>query len=291
MSIGVSNVLVQAKRSASGVTSANNGLDADSSVAVLGQDVGEAGNPAVLLSIREIPLAGFHIRLKQSNSVASKALSFLGNTNDTFQAFSVLNDNAGSSAKSHFLFTNDASKELKVVLNSSGVAGGYASFSSIETTDNKIWIGRTNGKRWISMNGDFNIISVGDIDGDSGNSIYFNVASNANLATIQSGVNNLLSIDKANNSYKLGDASGAFNGTVLEVNDAVANRQVRITANSGLRITGYAAHFLRTGTTLTDGSGAAAGTLGNAPVAGNPTKWIAIDDNGTTRWIPTWPAV
>ncbi|HZV21904.1 MAG TPA: hypothetical protein VE986_10210, partial [Hyphomicrobiales bacterium] len=36
------------------------------------------------------------------------------------------------------------------------------------------------------------------------------------------------------------------------------------------------------------GAGAATGTLTNAPTAGNPTKWIPIDDNGTTRYIPAW---
>ncbi len=40
--------------------------------------------------------------------------------------------------------------------------------------------------------------------------------------------------------------------------------------------------------TLTNGAAAAAGTLNNAPVAGNPTKWVAINDNGTTRYIPAW---
>jgi hypothetical protein len=39
---------------------------------------------------------------------------------------------------------------------------------------------------------------------------------------------------------------------------------------------------------LANGAGAGAGTLGNAPTAGNPTKWISINDNGTVRWIPTW---
>lgn len=46
--------------------------------------------------------------------------------------------------------------------------------------------------------------------------------------------------------------------------------------------------FHITSTSLTDGVGAAAGTLSNAPVAGNPTKWIAIKDNGIIRYIPTW---
>jgi hypothetical protein len=39
---------------------------------------------------------------------------------------------------------------------------------------------------------------------------------------------------------------------------------------------------------LSDGAAAALGTLSNAPSAGNPTKWVAIDDNGTTRYIPAW---
>lgn len=39
---------------------------------------------------------------------------------------------------------------------------------------------------------------------------------------------------------------------------------------------------------LTNGAGALVGTLTNSPVTGNPTKWIPIDDNGTTRYIPAW---
>lgn len=39
---------------------------------------------------------------------------------------------------------------------------------------------------------------------------------------------------------------------------------------------------------LTDGAGAAVGTLNNAPAAGNPTKWVEVNDNGTTLRIPAW---
>ena len=46
--------------------------------------------------------------------------------------------------------------------------------------------------------------------------------------------------------------------------------------------------LMATATTFNDGAAAAAGTLLNAPSAGNPTKWIPIDDNGTTRYIPAW---
>ncbi len=66
-----------------------------------------------------------------------------------------------------------------------------------------------------------------------------------------------------------------------------------IISTTGLAITGTVtttggATFHTTSTALTDGAGAAAGTLLNAPAAGNPTKWIGINDNGTTRYIPAW---
>lgn len=49
-----------------------------------------------------------------------------------------------------------------------------------------------------------------------------------------------------------------------------------------------ATFMLRTKASFTNGAGSSTATLTNAPVAGNPTKWIAIDDNGTTRQIPAW---
>lgn len=47
-------------------------------------------------------------------------------------------------------------------------------------------------------------------------------------------------------------------------------------------------YLISTGIALKDNSAAAAGTLLNAPAIGNPTKWIAINDAGTIRRIPTW---
>lgn len=43
-----------------------------------------------------------------------------------------------------------------------------------------------------------------------------------------------------------------------------------------------------TNATLADNAAVGAGTLTNAPTAGDPTKWVAINDNGTTRYFPTW---
>lgn len=49
-----------------------------------------------------------------------------------------------------------------------------------------------------------------------------------------------------------------------------------------------AATLLSTSVALTNGAGVGAGTITNAPAAGNPTKWISINDNGTVRKIPAW---
>lgn len=46
--------------------------------------------------------------------------------------------------------------------------------------------------------------------------------------------------------------------------------------------------IFRSAATITSGAGAQSGTLTNAPAAGNPTSWIPINDNGTTRYIPAW---
>jgi len=61
----------------------------------------------------------------------------------------------------------------------------------------------------------------------------------------------------------------------------------RLTANGGITVVG-GSYLLTTNSSLIDGSGSGIGTLTNAPEYGNPTKWIAINDSGTERYIPTW---
>lgn len=46
--------------------------------------------------------------------------------------------------------------------------------------------------------------------------------------------------------------------------------------------------LISTNAAITSGAAAQTGTLTNSPAAGNPTKWIPINDNGTTRYIPAW---
>ncbi len=46
--------------------------------------------------------------------------------------------------------------------------------------------------------------------------------------------------------------------------------------------------LVTTNTNFANGAAGNTGTLTNSPAAGNPTKWIAINDNGTVRHIPAW---
>ena len=85
----------------------------------------------------------------------------------------------------------------------------------------------------------------------------------------------------------LGDFSGAVTcSTTLSVT-LTTTMTGRLTANGGITVVG-GSYLLTTNSALTDGGASSIGTLTNAPDSGNPTKWIAINDNGTERYIPTW---
>lgn len=71
---------------------------------------------------------------------------------------------------------------------------------------------------------------------------------------------------------------------VIGTSDPGGSDQLRV--NGALTIN--SSTMIRTFTSFTNGAGASVGTLTNAPAAGDPTKWIAINDNGTTRYIPAW---
>jgi len=85
----------------------------------------------------------------------------------------------------------------------------------------------------------------------------------------------------------------AYNITLqsfIQITDAggTSNMNGNTITSGGQLVQNNAASLVRSVVALTNYSAAALGTLANAPVAGNPTKWIAVDDNGTLRRIPTW---
>ena len=80
-------------------------------------------------------------------------------------------------------------------------------------------------------------------------------------------------------------SGSSINGGNITGSGAVQGATV---VSSGALTGGEAAALVHASTTLTNGAAAAAGTLLNAPAAGNPTKWIPIDDAGVTRYVPAW---
>lgn len=75
--------------------------------------------------------------------------------------------------------------------------------------------------------------------------------------------------------------------TDITLSGASGSGASTVTFGGGIKTTG-ATFALQTATTLTDNAAAQVATMTNGPAAGNPTKWIAINDNGTTRYIPAW---
>lgn len=75
------------------------------------------------------------------------------------------------------------------------------------------------------------------------------------------------------------------NATDIGAVGANRPRNIYLAANI---YTNEAAQIIRGKTTLTSHAGVGLGTLANAPTAGDPTKWIGIDDNGTLRKVPSW---
>lgn len=107
---------------------------------------------------------------------------------------------------------------------------------------------------------------------------YVNIPSNS-MYGISSSASNATTAPDTNLSRISAGVWGVGTGTAgsfaggLKLTDLTINR---------------AATFLTTSVALTNGAAASVGTLTNAPAAGNPTKWIGINDNGTTRYIPAW---
>jgi hypothetical protein len=81
-----------------------------------------------------------------------------------------------------------------------------------------------------------------------------------------------------------GDPAAGEGQVVIGAATALTSKRLQV--NGGVSIADT--QLIQTVTPFANGAAAASGTLTNAPIAGNPTKWIPIDDNGTTRYIPAW---
>jgi len=84
------------------------------------------------------------------------------------------------------------------------------------------------------------------------------------------------------------EAAAVTAGTNIAVTPSAGGLTIATTAAITADLTNNTGNLIDSSVGLTNGAGASAGTLTNAPTAGNPTKWVPIDDNGTTRYIPAW---
>ena len=84
------------------------------------------------------------------------------------------------------------------------------------------------------------------------------------------------------------EAAAVTAGTNIAVTPSAGGLTIATTAAITADLTNNTGNLIDSSVGLTNGAGASVGTLLNAPTAGNPTKWVPIDDNGTTRYIPAW---
>jgi hypothetical protein len=108
-----------------------------------------------------------------------------------------------------------------------------------------------------------------------------------NLKSISATTGNLIDVSQAGTVMRI-NTSGAWElyQATAGVNPRTLNKIGQFDANGFTNTLGGT--LARTAATLNNGSGASAGTLLNAPIAGNPTKWVPVNDNGTIRYCPLW---
>lgn len=93
------------------------------------------------------------------------------------------------------------------------------------------------------------------------------------------------------NRLLLGGTSNAFPSlkrSAAALTVRLADDSADADINASHTITSAVDFLHKTTAALNNGAGAGAGTITNAPAAGNPTKWVPISDNGTTRYVPAW---
>lgn len=95
-------------------------------------------------------------------------------------------------------------------------------------------------------------------------------------------------VDAMNTSASTGTGSIVRQTSPTLITPAIGAATGALLALTGDITTGNVAALHKTSVNLNNGAGAGAGTLLNAPAAGNPTKWVPIDDNGTLRYVPSW---
>lgn len=126
-----------------------------------------------------------------------------------------------------------------------------------------------------------NRYDIGDLDATDQGAVLTVTSdlANAALQFAGTGGKNALDLSLTTELFRIGGLGGFTNSLFLEIDASATNR---IMTNGFNQLIGS------NGTNYANNAAANVGTLNNAPAAGNPTKWIPINDNGTIRNIPAW---
>ena len=283
---------------AGGLTAANNGTSVSGTTVQLGNDTGLA--TAILLNNREIPMGGFsflmhsggndQLLIDPAGRYKMGDLSVVGNGN------LIDIDDAGGRTDIYSDDFHVRGRPGSKIMLALWQSGGIYQMGDINISGNHIYFEVDDAQQKISIykaasrslfidlvNGSY---QFGDTStAANGTRLVINDATQDIKLFCGSSIIEVID----NGSFQFIDLfsdGGATNAELLIQGDA--NENAELIAANGLKISNSDGILLHFGAALTNGAAAQVGTLTNAPAAGNPTKWVPIDDNGTTRFIPAW---
>lgn len=153
--------------------------------------------------------------------------------------------------------------------------------------------GTTIGGQW-----PINYISIGNLSGGT------------NTRTTIPGIVNIVGSSGENGGFRIYNSTNAaftsvaFDGAYISMNYPLGNSAYRVynagftafanlTFDSTQLVSNWplqtaSTWLAKTSATMSNNSGASTATLTNSPVAGNPTKWLQVMDNGVARYVPAW---
>jgi len=125
----------------------------------------------------------------------------------------------------------------------------------------------------------------------AGNGLLMDLIDSAGIFRVGTSAGGMINLNNVNQVWEIGDLNGFAGGNRIVMSSpgaGILNNHITLVCDGTLRLQSTAGILIETLSTLTNFAAAAVGTLNNAPVAGNPTKWIRIIDNGVNRHIPCW---
>lgn len=240
--------------------SANNGLSVDpvSGRIVLGQNAGEAGNPAGLLSAREIPANGFptywidptgfeitsittqQVAINRANTNSQAILAgegdvrLLGTSNIFGHGGRAIFEDSFIANVDYILENfqdvwqfKDGGNGLWQIIDAQNLLIRIGDLTPIGNgvelsidDINELITGRTTAGRMLSADQLGNTYGLGDLDAVN-NGLRLNLDDSLTVAIIQSTLGRFLNIDGAGSIFQFGDIDAAVSGSTLKINDAL----------------------------------------------------------------------